>query len=339
MSVNTPATTPWPHNAHRPRRLRRSPILRHAVAETHLQASQLMQPYFVLPDAHACEPIAAMPGISRLGVEKLLVQAERGLRVGLKQIMLFGVLPDAHKDAHGSGSCDSDGPVAQSVRALKQAFGDALLVATDVCLCGYTSHGHCGVLHEGHVHNDASLAPLVAMARCHAEAGADMVAPSDMMDHRIGAIRRGLDAAGLTETAIMSYSVKYASAYYGPFRDAASSAPGHGDRRGYQMDYRNGREALREAQLDEAEGADILMVKPALAYLDVLAGLRARTALPLACYNVSGEYSMVKAASQAGLVNEAQMVRENLTAMARAGANLIITYHALDALEGQWLDC
>ena len=311
--------------------------MREMVAETRLHARQLMQPFFVLEGKRDVQPIAAMPGVSRLGLEPLLVAVERGLRAGLSQVMLFGVIDGGHKNATGSAAWADDGVVQQAVRALKRAFGDDLLVGTDVCLCGYTDHGHCGVLQDGHVHNDASLTPLTAMAQSHARAGADLVAPSDMMDGRIGTIRRGLDAMGAEHVALMSYSVKYASAYYGPFRDAAGSTPGQGDRRGYQMDCRNVREACREAALDIAEGADMLMVKPALAYLDVLSTLRSRTSLHLACYNVSGEYSMVKAAASMGLIDEAQVVRENLLSMARAGADVIITYHATDALEGRWL--
>jgi porphobilinogen synthase len=223
------------------------------------------------------------------------------------------------------------------VRALRAEFGDALIIATDVCLCGYTDHGHCGILRDGRVHNDASLGPLTAMARAHAEAGANVVAPSDMMDNRIEAMRQTLDAAGCQDTLIMSYSVKYASAYYGPFRNAAGSAPSMGDRKTYQMDVRNRRDALREAQLDTAEGADILMVKPALAYLDIVRDLAAQTLLPVACYNVSGEYSLVKAAAAQGWIDEAAVVRENFVAMRRAGADILISYHAGDALRGGWL--
>jgi porphobilinogen synthase len=227
--------------------------------------------------------------------------------------------------------------VPTAIRELKKAFGDDLYVITDVCLCAYTTHGHCGLVHDHQVLNDESVDRLVRMALAHANAGADMVAPSDMMDGRIGAIRHGLDTHGFKNTALMSYAVKFASAYYGPFREAAGSAPGFGDRRSYQMDARNGREAMREALLDEQEGADILMVKPALAYLDILSGLRQRTDLPIACYNVSAEYSMVKIAAAAGLVDERLMTLENLHAFARAGADLIITYHAREVLEKGWL--
>ena len=302
-----------------------------------LHPGQLMQPFFVLEGNDVAVPIAPMPGIERLSIDRLVAAVAKSMAHGLRQVLLFGV-PDARdKDAQASRADDAAGLVPRAVRALKGRFGDGLLVATDVCLCAYTDHGHCGLLVGGRVDNDASLPPLARMARAHALAGADIVAPSDMMDHRIGYLRDALDAAGAQDTALMSYSVKYASAYYGPFRDAAGSAPGQGDRRSYQMDPRNLREAGREQDLDVAEGADMVMVKPALAYLDVLAAMRARTQLPLACYNVSGEYSMVKAAAAQGFIDEAAVVRENLIAMRRAGADLIITYHAQDALAQGWL--
>jgi porphobilinogen synthase len=264
-------------------------------------------------------------------------QAGADLELGIDKVLLFGVPSEDEKDARGSAASASEGLVPRAVAALKGAFGDRLLVATDVCLCAYTDHGHCGVLEGDEVLNDASLPLLAGMALAHARAGADVVAPSDMMDGRVGAIRRALDAEGLAGTALLSYSVKYASAYYGPFREAAGSAPGKGDRKGYQMDPRNRREALREARLDEEEGADMLMVKPALAYLDVIADLRRATRLPVACYNVSGEYSMVKAAAARGWADERAVVAENLHAMRRAGADLLITYHAREALAGGWL--
>lgn len=325
------------HDAQRPRRLRISQRMRDLVAQVQVPASSLMQPWFVLPEADARQPIAAMPGIERLGITHLLRAVEADMQVGLRQVLLFGV-PDAKdKDADATAAGHAEGVVPKAVTALKKAFGDDLLVATDVCLCAYTDHGHCGVLRHGRVHNDLSLAPLTAMALAHAQAGADIVAPSDMMDSRIGVMRAGLDAQDLQQTAIMSYSVKYASAYYGPFREAAGSAPGQGDRKSYQMDYRNRRDAMREVALDTAEGADILMVKPALAYLDIVSQVAATGHLPVACYNVSGEYSMVKAASAQGWVNEAAIVRENFVAMRRAGADLLISYHCGDALRGKWL--
>jgi porphobilinogen synthase len=281
--------------------------------------------------------IEAMPGIERLSVEALVRVVSADLELGIRQVLLFGVPAGHDKDPLGHSASQVDGLVPEAVRRLKAAFGGDLLVATDVCLCAYTDHGHCGVLRDGEVDNDATLPLLSAMALAHASAGADIVAPSDMMDGRVAAIRERLDDNGCEGTAVMSYAVKYASAYYGPFREAAGSAPGKGDRKGYQMDPRNRREARREARLDEAEGADILMVKPALAYLDVVADVRAHTDLPLACYNVSGEYAMVKAAAAQGLVDERAVVRENLHAMRRAGADLIITYHAREALAGAWL--
>jgi porphobilinogen synthase len=227
--------------------------------------------------------------------------------------------------------------VPTALRRLKSEFGQDVYLITDVCVCAYTTHGHCGVLHNNSVLNDPSVAILSKMALAHAQAGADMVAPSDMMDGRIGVIRRDLDAQGFSDTGIMSYAVKFASAYYGPFREAANSAPGKGDRSGYQMDFRNRNESLREALLDEEEGADILMVKPALAYLDIIRAVKEQTLLPMACYNVSGEYSMVKAAAKAGLIDEAKMVLENMYAFTRAGADIIITYHARDMMEHKWL--
>lgn len=321
----------------RPRRLRRQRLLRNMVAETFLPTDCLMQPYFVVAGHARHEPIEAMPGVARMSVDILVPQTERAMASGLNKVLLFGVLDDGDKDDTAKKAADSRGPVASAVRALKNAFGDALVVATDVCLCGTLHHGHCGVLSGDVIDNDASFAPLSNMALCHADAGADIVSPSDMMDGRVLAIRQALERAQHTDTVIMSYAVKYASSYYGPFRHAAHSAPNKGDRKSYQMDVRNKREALREVVLDQSEGADIIMVKPALAYLDVIATVRARSLLPLACYSVSGEYAMVKAAAAAGFVDEAQIVRENMMAMRRAGADIIISYHATDALAGHWL--
>ena len=326
----------------RPRRLRRTPLLRALARETQVQASHLMLPHFVLPGINQRQPIASMPGMERLSVELLVEQVGADLHLGIDKVLLFGIPDQGDKDARGSAAASEDGPVPRAVRALKENFGDKVLVGTDCCMCAYTDHGHCGILGPApagtvHVDNDATLPQLARMAVAHAKAGADLVAPSDMMDGRVAALRRTLDESGCVDTAILSYAVKYASAYYGPFRDAATSAPGMGDRRGYQMDPSNVREARREAQLDEEQGADMLMVKPALAYLDVIAAVRQQSALPLACYNVSGEYSMVKAAAERGLINEAAVVLENLTAMRRAGADLIITYHAREALAAGWL--
>ncbi len=330
MTVSVPGRT-------RPRRNRRSGVLRDLVAETTLGPKNLVMPHFVLPTERGREPIPSMPGIERQGVEDLLRQMEKDLSLGLRSVLLFGLAGEGAKGPRGDGASHDSAVVPQAVRRVKETFGDDLLVITDVCVCAYTTHGHCGVLDAHGVHNDSSLEPLVNMARAHARAGADIVAPSDMMDGRVGAIRDALDADGLERTGILSYAVKYASAYYGPFRDAADSAPGTGDRKAYQMDPRNSREALLEASLDEAEGADMLMVKPALAYLDIIRRVREATTLPLAAYNVSGEYSQVKAAAERGWVDARAVAMENLYAMRRAGADIIITYHAREALAGAWL--
>jgi porphobilinogen synthase len=322
----------------RPRRLRRTRRLRDLVAETHVDASQLIMPHFVMPQAHGESAIPSMPGIAEVGIETLLPIVERDLQLGIRAVLLFGHPEAGGKTIDGMAAAAANGAVQQGVAALKRAFGQDLIVITDVCLCAYTSHGHCGIpADSGEIDNDASLVPLAAAALSHAVAGADIVAPSDMMDGRVAAIRARLDRAGYEQVAIMSYAVKYASAYYGPFRDAADSTPSSGDRKSYQMDPRNVREALREADLDTAEGADFLMVKPALPYLDVIRAVRETTDLPLAAYNVSGEYSAVKAAAAAGWLDEAAIVRENLVAIRRAGADQIITYHARDALAGGWL--
>lgn len=319
----------------RPRRLRKNAVIRDAVAGARLHRDMFIYPYFVKPGQGMKDPIAAMPGIHHFTVDLLLKDVEEGLKVGLNKVLLFGV--QEPKSQEGDAAWSERSVVPTAIRELKRAFGDELYVITDVCLCAYTTHGHCGIVHDHHVVNDASVEHLVKMALAHARAGADMVAPSDMMDGRIGAIRQGLDAEGFSNTALMSYAVKFASAYYGPFREAAGSAPGFGDRRSYQMDARNAREATREALLDEEQGADILMVKPALAYLDIISQLRGRTDLPLACYNVSAEYSMVKVAAANGLVDERSMTLENLHAFVRAGADLIITYHAREVLEKGWI--
>jgi porphobilinogen synthase len=319
----------------RPRRLRRTPLLREALAETQLRAAQLVQPHFVIDSVDARVPIAAMPGIERLGLEPLVERVGLDLEYGITSVLLFGVTE--HKDPRASAATDPGGLVPRAVRRLRQAFGERLTIATDVCLCGATDHGHCGLLRAGEVLNDESLGLLSQMATAHAAAGADIVAPSDMLDGRVAAIRDALDEAGHQGTAILSYSSKFASAFYGPFRQAADSAPRQGDRRSYQLDPRNAREALRESLLDEAEGADLLMVKPALAYLDVIAAIRALSRLPIAAYNVSGEYSMVKAAAEKGWIDEGRVVQETLLGMRRAGADVIITYHAREALAQGWL--
>ncbi len=322
----------------RPRRLRRTQAMRDLVAETHIAPSQFIVPRFVLPVEKAAEPIPSLPGISQLGLENLVAETGTDLELGIRAALLFGHPgDDATKTPDGRLAWDADGAVQKAVARLKAEFGDDLVVMTDVCLCAYTDHGHCGLVEDGRVVNDASLEPIVRTALSHAEAGADVVAPSDMMDGRVAAIRDALDDQGHDHVALLAYAVKYASAYYGPFRDAADSTPAHGDRQSYQMDARNVLEALREADLDEAEGADMLMVKPALAYLDVIQAVRAVTTLPLAAYNVSGEYAAVKAAAANGWLDEARVVRENLHAIRRAGADQIITYHARDALQGGWL--
>ena len=321
----------------RPRRLRRTGAIRDLVAETHLSPDQFILPHFVLPAERAEEPVPSMPGISLMGVETLLGQVESDLALGIRSVLLFGHPVKGTKSPGGESAADEEGSVQRAVSRLKATFGDDLVVMTDVCLCAYTDHGHCGLIKGGDVDNDSSLRPLVETALSHARAGADVVAPSDMMDGRVGAIRDALDAEGLANVSVLAYSAKYASAYYGPFRDAADSAPAHGDRQSYQMDCRNALEAIREVELDESEGADMVMVKPALAYLDVIAAVRGATTLPLAAYNVSGEYAAVKAAAAAGWLEEARVVRENLMGIRRAGADLIITYHCREALREKWL--
>lgn len=320
----------------RPRRLRRTPLIRELVAETRLRKDMFVYPYFIVPGTNVQEPIAAMPGIYHFSTDLLLRDVEHALRLGLNKFLLFGVGEDKKEDA--SSSYAGDSVVAQAISALRDAFGDDILIITDVCTCAYTTHGHCGIIRNGYVQNDETVDILAKMALAHAQAGADMVAPSDMMDGRIAGIRERLDANGFSETAIMSYSVKFASAYYGPFREAADSAPAHGDRKSYQMDFRNARESLKEARLDMQESADILMVKPALAYMDVIKSLRQTSDLPIACYNVSGEYSMVKAAAAAGWIDERKIVVENMYGFARAGADIIISYHARDLAENNWID-
>ncbi len=319
----------------RPRRLRKTPILREMVAETKLSKDMFIYPYFVVPGKNVVHGIDAMPGINHFSVDTLLKDVEQSLKVGINKVLMFGVGEDKTEDA--SSSFDKNSIVANAVRELKKAFAEDIYIITDVCTCAYTTHGHCGILHNNYVQNDQTVQILAQMALVHAQAGADMVAPSDMMDGRILGIRENLDQNGFVNTAIMSYSIKFASAYYGPFREAADSAPGKGDRKAYQMDFRNPLESMRESALDEQEGADILMVKPALAYLDVIQNLKASTNLPVACYNVSGEYSMVKAAAANGWIDEQKVVMENMYAFARAGANIIITYHARDILEKNWM--
>jgi porphobilinogen synthase len=307
------------------RRLRRTSPLRDLVRETRLDAGDLVLPLFVENGLEGRAPIGAMPGVDRLSITAAVEEAGRAHALGLGGVILFGI--PSHKD--------DEGIVQLATRAIKDAHPE-VLVMTDVCLCEYTDHGHCGIVRaDGHVDNDASVELIARTAVAQARAGADVVAPSDMMDGRIGAVRRALDEEGFTDVPIVAYSAKFASAFYGPFREAADSAPAFGDRRAYQMDPANGDEALREALLDVEEGADVLMVKPALAYLDVIARVKERTRLPVAAYNVSGEYSMVKAAAAAGHLDERATVLETLTSIRRAGADIVITYHAKDA--AQWL--
>ncbi len=311
----------------RPRRLRRSERLRALVRETALSPAHLVYPLFVAPGEGLRREIASLPGCFHLSVDEVAREAETVERLGIGGVILFG-LPSA-KDPLGSEGYADDGVVQRAVRAIRAACRE-LLVMTDVCLCEYTSHGHCGVVEDGEVQNDPTLTLLSKMAVSHARAGAHVVAPSDMMDGRVGAIRTALDENGFAMTPILSYAAKYASAFYGPFREAADSAPQFGDRRGYQMDPANVREALREVRLDVAEGADMVMVKPALPYLDVIRAVAESCDRPIAAYNVSGEYAMVKAAAAKGWIDEDRLMREILTSIRRAGADLILTYHAKD---------
>lgn len=317
----------------RMRRLRRNEQIRRMVRETTLDAGDLIYPLFVKPGSAKRDEVSSMPGVFQLSVDELDREADELLSLGVPAVILFG-LPET-KDVAGSGAFASDGIVQQAIRRLKEKAPD-LYVITDVCMCEYTSHGHCGALDEsGRVINDVTLEMLATTALSHAEAGVDMVAPSDMMDGRVAAIRAALDGEGFIDTPIMSYAAKYASGYYGPFRDAADSAPAFGDRQGYQMDPANGDEAIRETELDIDEGADIVMVKPALAYMDIIRRVKDTFGMPTAAYNVSGEYAMVKAAAANGWIDERRVVLETLTGFRRAGADLILTYHAKDA--ARWL--
>jgi porphobilinogen synthase len=313
---------------YRPRRLRRTAAIRRMVRETVLTPADFIYPMFVAPGKVVRQEVAAMPGVARLSVDLLVDEAKSVWDAGVPAVLLFG-LPQK-KDDTGSEAASPRGAVQHAVRVLKKALPE-LVVITDVCLCGYTSHGHCGIVHKGEIDNDATLEVLAQVALSHAEAGADLVAPSDMMDGRIGAIRESLDDRGFEMVGILSYAVKYASAFYGPFREAAESAPKFGDRRGYQMDPANAREAMREATLDVEEGADMIMVKPALPYLDIISQLAGEFDLPIAAYQVSGEYSMIKAAAAQGWLDETAVMLESLTAIKRAGADLILTYFAKHA--------
>lgn len=320
----------------RPRRLRKSDAVRALVRETRLHPHDFIYPLFVSETVSEPTPIKAMPGVSNLPLEAVAQEALRAWQSGIRCVLLFGT--PSKKDATGSESLKADGIIQKAVTEVKAAQPE-LLVATDVCLCEYTDHGHCGIIQDDKVDNDATLDVLARQALSHAQAGADIVAPSDMMDGRVGAIREALDDDRFGEVAVMSYAAKYCSAFYGPFREAVNSAPKFGDRRAYQMDPANAREAQKEIALDIDEGADIVMVKPALAYLDVIQWAKDRVDVPVAAYNVSGEYTMVKLAAQAGVAEEKRLALEILTSIKRAGADIIITYHALDA--ARWLreDC
>jgi porphobilinogen synthase len=317
-----------PFPVYRPRRLRESPLLRSMVRETSLRIDDFVYPLFAVHGRGVREPISSMPGQFRLSIDELLKECKDAASMGIPAVLLFGLPRD--KDPRGTEAYAEDGIIQQAVRAVKDTIPD-LLVITDVCLFEYTSHGHCGVVEDGRIKNDPTLELIARTAVSHAEAGADLIAPSDMMDGRVAAVREGLDESGFPETPIMAYSAKYASAFYGPFREAADSTPQFGDRRSYQMDPANAMEAMREVALDVDEGADIVMVKPALPYLDVIARVKGEFGLPVAAYSVSGEYAMLKAAGQLGWLDEDRAVLEALTGIRRAGADIIITYFAKDA--------
>ena len=316
----------------RPRRLRSSAAMRGLVRETRINRDGLVQPLFVVAGTGVVQPIGSMPGVSRYSVDTVVRECRELDAAGVRAVLLFGIPDAADKDAYATVNHDPSGIVQRAARAIKEAL-PAMLVIADLCNCEYTDHGHCGILDDsGDVDNDRTLDVLAKTALTYAQAGVDVVAPSDMMDGRVAAIRTALDDAGFTKTAIMSYAAKYASAFYGPFREAAESTPSFGDRRSYQMDPANAREALKEVRLDVEEGADVVMVKPAMAYLDVVHRVREMTDLPVAVYHVSGEYSMIKAAAERGWIDEERAVDETLTAIARAGADIIITYFAKDYL-------
>ena len=316
----------------RTRRLRQSEVLRNMVRENHVRTDELIYPVFVTEKEHTKEPVVSMPGIFQYSLDYLHEELDRVTEAGISAILLFGI--PAHKDAVGSGAYDENGIIPKALRQIKKEYPDLLVIA-DVCLCEYTDHGHCGLVKDGKVLNDETLPLLVDTVICYAEAGADIIAPSGMMDMQVESIRHALNHTGFIYTPIMAYSAKYASAYYGPFRDAAHSAPQFGDRKTYQMDPANGREALREVEEDIRQGADMIIAKPAMAYLDIIREISTSYNIPVVAYNVSGEYAMVKAAAANGWVDEKKIVMENLTGMKRAGAKMIITYHALDA--ARWI--
>ncbi len=318
----------------RPRRLRTTDILRNLTSETIADSSKLIMPYFVAEGESIREGFDSMPGIDRVSIDNLLKDLELDVKLGVKSILLFGI-PD-QKDAEGTEAYSDNGVVQRALRKIKKSFGGDLLVITDVCLCEFTDHGHCGIVESGRILNDPTIGLLARTALSHVEAGADMVAPSDMMDGRVAAIRDILEEHRFYDTAIMSYSAKFCSAFYGPFRDIAGSAPKFGDRRSYQMDYRNAREAEREIAFDIDEGADIVMVKPALSYMDIIYRAKQISSVPLCAYNVSGEYTMVKCAAEKGFIDERRIVTEVITSLFRSGADMIISYHTRDILKNRW---
>ena len=316
----------------RTRRLRMNKNLRAMVRENHVRVDELIYPVFVIEGKNICEPVESMPGICQYSLDRLPEELDRVVGAGVPAVLLFGI--PAHKDEVGSGAYDPQGIVPKAIRLIREQYHDLVVIAY-VCLCEYTSHGHCGLIQGEEILNDETLPLLARASVVYAEAGADIIAPSDMMDKRVAAIRQALDEKGFVNTPIMSYSAKFASAYYGPFRDAAHSAPGFGDRKTYQMDPANGREALREVEQDLKEGADLIIAKPAMAYLDVLKEITTHYNVPVVAYNVSGEYAMVKAAAEKGWIDEKRIVMEHMTGFKRAGAKMIITYHALDV--ARWL--
>lgn len=316
----------------RTRRLRQTVAMRDMVRENHVRVDELIYPLFVMEGENLAEPVESMPGICQYSLDRMNEELDRVKEAGIPAILIFGI--PAHKDEVGSGAYDEHGIVQEAIRRIKKDYPDLIVIA-DVCLCEYTSHGHCGLIRDGIILNDETLPLLAKSAVSYAEAGADIVAPSDMMDKRVGAIRKALDEAGFTDTPIMAYSAKFASGYYGPFRDAAHSAPGFGDRKTYQMDPANGQEALREVEEDLAEGADLIIAKPAMAYMDIIRAIHENYNVPIVAYNVSGEYAMVKAAAANGWIDEKKIVMENMIGMKRAGAKMIITYHALDV--ARWI--
>lgn len=316
----------------RTRRLRMKETVRNMVRENHVRVDELIYPVFVIEGENICNPVESMPGINQYSLDRLPEELDRVVDAEIPAVLLFGI--PAHKDEVGSGAYDEKGIVPQAIRLIRERYENLVIIA-DVCLCEYTSHGHCGLIRHGEILNDETLPLLAKASVAYAKAGADIVAPSDMMDKRVAAIRQALDEEGFIHTPIMSYSAKFASGYYGPFRDAAHSAPGFGDRKTYQMDCANGEEAMREVEQDIAEGADLVIAKPALAYMDIIKEIKKRFNIPIVAYNVSGEYAMVKAAAQNGWIDEKKIVMENMIGLKRAGAKMIITYHALDV--ARWL--